>query len=147
MREHWHLLPRMQVTAFVSFTEEVAIMQDELNSVLRMEWVSMGVWALLTPWRAVTSSSLTGYKDHTPNSMALGTCVHSDNIGCRPLGSSPHAISQARILEWVAISYSRASSWPRDRTCVSCVSCIDRLFTTSATWKALKQLLIIGCMW
>lgn len=43
MREHWHLLPRMQVTAFVSFTEEIAIMQDELNSVLRMEWVSMGV--------------------------------------------------------------------------------------------------------
>ena len=32
-----------------------------------------------------------------------------------------HGISQAGILEWVAISSSRGSSWPRDRTCVFCV--------------------------
>ena len=31
-------------------------------------------------------------------------------------------ILQARILEWVAISFSRGSSWPKDRTCVSCIS-------------------------
>ena len=30
-------------------------------------------------------------------------------------GSSIHGIFQARVLEWVAISFSRASSWPRDR--------------------------------
>ena len=36
-----------------------------------------------------------------------------------PPGSSVHGISQARILEWVAISSSRGSSWPRDRTCIS----------------------------
>ena len=35
-------------------------------------------------------------------------------------GSSVHEISQARILEWIAISSSRGSSWLRDRTCVSC---------------------------
>ena len=35
-------------------------------------------------------------------------------------------ISQARILEWVAVSYSRGSSWPRDPTHVSCSSCIVR---------------------
>ena len=34
-------------------------------------------------------------------------------------GSSVHGISQARILEWVAISFSRGSSWPRDWTHVS----------------------------
>ena len=34
--------------------------------------------------------------------------------------SSVHGILHARILEWVAISFSRASSWPRDRTRVSC---------------------------
>ena len=34
--------------------------------------------------------------------------------------------SQARILEWVAIFYSRGSSRAKDRTCVSCISCIDR---------------------
>ena len=35
-------------------------------------------------------------------------------------GSSVHGISQARILEWVAISFSRGSSRPRDRTHISC---------------------------
>ena len=40
--------------------------------------------------------------------------------------SSVHGISQARMLEWVAISFSRGSSWPRDQTHISCVSCIGR---------------------
>ena len=44
-----------------------------------------------------------------------------------PPGSFVHGISQARILEWVAISFSRRSSWPRDWTWVSCIA--DRLFT------------------
>ena len=37
----------------------------------------------------------------------------------RPPGSSVHGISQARVLEWVAISFSRESSQPRDWTCLS----------------------------
>ena len=41
-------------------------------------------------------------------------------------GSSVHGISQARILEWAAISYCSQSSQPRDRTCISCISCIGR---------------------
>ena len=36
-------------------------------------------------------------------------------------GSSVHWIFQARILEWVAVSFSRGSSWPRDRTQVYCI--------------------------
>ena len=51
-------------------------------------------------------------------------------------GSSVHGILQARVLEWVAISSSRGSSWPRDLTWVSDVSCIGRFFTTCATWDA-----------
>ena len=35
-------------------------------------------------------------------------------MDCSPPGSSVHGISQARTLEWVAISFSRGSSWPRD---------------------------------
>ena len=51
-------------------------------------------------------------------------------------GSSIHGISQARILEWVAISSSMVSSWPRDWTHVSCVSCITiRFFTTEPLRK------------
>ena len=38
---------------------------------------------------------------------------------CSPPGSSVHEILQARILEWVAISFSRGSSRPRDETWVS----------------------------
>ena len=47
-------------------------------------------------------------------------------MDCRLPGSSVHEIFQARILEWVAIPYSRRSSRPRDWTCVSCISCIGR---------------------
>ena len=42
-----------------------------------------------------------------------------DPMDCSPKGSSVHGISQARILEWVAISFSRGSSWPRDWICIS----------------------------
>ena len=57
---------------------------------------------------------------------------------CSPPGSSVHGIFQARILEWVAISYSRGSSWPRDWTHISWVSCIAvRYFTTESPGKHL----------
>ena len=49
-----------------------------------------------------------------------------DPVDCSLPGSSVHGVFQARILELVAISYSRGSSWPRDRTFVSCVSCTGR---------------------
>ena len=45
-----------------------------------------------------------------------------DPVGCSPPGSSVHGILQARIQEWVAISYSRGSSQPRDRTHVFCIA-------------------------
>ena len=44
-----------------------------------------------------------------------------DPMNCSPSGSSVHEISQARLLEWVVISLSRGSSWPSDRTRVSCI--------------------------
>ena len=42
-------------------------------------------------------------------------------IDCSLPGSSVHGIVQARIPEWVATSFSRESSRPRDRTCGSCI--------------------------
>ena len=42
-----------------------------------------------------------------------------DSVDCSLPGSSLHGFFQARILEWVAISFSRRSSWPRDWTQVS----------------------------
>ena len=44
------------------------------------------------------------------------------SMDCSPPGSSVHGVLQARILEWVAISFSRESSQPRDQTCVSWVA-------------------------
>ena len=52
-----------------------------------------------------------------------------------PPGASVYGILQARILEWFAVSYFRGSSWPRDRTCVSCLSSIGILYHC-ATWEA-----------
>ena len=45
-----------------------------------------------------------------------------DPMDCNPPGSTVHGISQARLLEWVAISFSRGSSQFRDRTHVSCLA-------------------------
>ena len=50
----------------------------------------------------------------------------STSLACSPPGSSVHGISQASILEWVAISSSRGSSPPRDQTHISCIFCIGR---------------------
>ena len=49
-----------------------------------------------------------------------------DPMDCSPPGSSVHGIFQARVPKWVAMSYTRGSSQPRDRTHVSCISCISR---------------------
>ena len=55
-------------------------------------------------------------------------------MDCSPPGSSVHGILQARILEWVAISFSRESFWSRDHTQVSRIA--DRHFNLWATREA-----------
>ena len=57
-----------------------------------------------------------------------------DLMDCSLPGFSVHWIFQARVLEWIAISFSRGSSWPRDRTQVSCIA--GRRFTLWATLKS-----------
>ena len=54
-----------------------------------------------------------------------------DPMDCSPPGSSVRGTSQARILQWVAISFSRGSSRPRDQTHVSGVSCLTGRFITT----------------
>ena len=69
--------------------------------------------------------------------LTLSHSVVSDSlwpIDCRPPGSSVHGVFQERILEWLAISFSRGSSQLRDWTCISC---IDRwILHHWATWEA-----------
>ena len=59
-------------------------------------------------------------------SVAQSCTTPCDPMDCSPPGSSIHGILQSRILEGVVISSSRRSSQPRDRTHISCVSCIGR---------------------
>ena len=54
-------------------------------------------------------------------------------MDCSLPGFSVFGILRVRILEWVAIQFSRASSWPRDQTWVSCTA--GRFFTTWATME------------
>ena len=61
---------------------------------------------------------------------------------CDPMIYSPpdsfvHEIFQARVLEWVAISYSRGSSQPRDQTCISCVA--GGFFTAEPSGKPIRK--------
>ena len=61
-----------------------------------------------------------------------------DPVDCSPPGSSVHGILQARILEWVAISFSRVSSQPMDQTQVSHIAA--RCFNLWATREALIRI-------
>ena len=64
-------------------------------------------------------------------------------MDCSLPGSSVHGIPQARILEWVAISSSRRSSWPRDGTCVSCIG--RWILYHCDTWEAILYYIWLYC--
>ena len=61
-----------------------------------------------------------------------------DPMDCSLPGFSVHGIFQARVLEWVAISFSRGYSWPRDWTQVSCIA--GRRFTLRAVVIRIEHL-------
>ena len=86
------------------------------------------------------------------------TCVHLGNLWthlwvhacmlncvwlCNSMNYSPpdsvvHELFQAKILRWVATSYTRGSCWPKDPSCVSCTSYTGRqVFYHCTTWEAL----------
>ena len=71
---------------------------------------------------------------YTHSIVVLVTVSDSCNTtDCNPSGSSVQGISQARVLEWVAISCSRGSSPPSDETRVSCLA--GGFFTTEPPGK------------
>ena len=94
--------------------------QSCVKSVIKSHWPpksnSLGVlspFARSPGWEICCRSSSSS---SVPALLCLTLC---DTMEYSPLGSSAYGIFQARILEWVAISFSRESYWPRDRTCVS----------------------------
>ena len=58
----------------------------------------------------------------TPNSECVSCSALCNFMGCSSPGSSVHRILQARILEWITISFSWGTSLPRDWTQVSCIA-------------------------
>ena len=73
--------------------------------------------------------------------LHLTLCASMD---CSLPGSSVHGIFQARILEWVAISSSKGSSWSRDGTHVFCISCTGRpILYHCAPWEAHSLIIML----
>ena len=81
-----------------------------------------------------------GSVDHMVKVKVKSYLTLCDPMDCSLPGFSVHGILQARILEWVAISFSRGSSWRRDRTWVSRI--VGRCFTVWVTKDHMVDLLI-----
>ena len=86
-----------------------------------------------------------------PLTICVSSVAQASRILCDPVegnspGSSVHGISQARMLERVAIPFSRGSSQPRDWTQVPCIS--GRFFTIWAIREAQKwKWKSLSCVW
>ena len=104
----WQELQGLFSQAITSFTQIVYILSHLLYHFPSI-YISLLSWVIWEPVVDIIVWSLS-----------------RDLLDCSPPGPSVHGIIQARILEWVAISSSRGSSWPRDGTHVSCVFCIGR---------------------
>ena len=72
-------------------------------------------------------SKLEFWNKESESEIAYSCLTLGDPMDCSLPGSSIHGSLQARVLEWVAISFSRGSSRPRDRTWVSHIA--GRRFT------------------
>ena len=89
-------------------------------------------------WYSTPSTDgIQGLGSMDKNDKCLHTCSVAQScptlcksMVCSPPGSSVHGISQARILEWVAMPSSRGSFWPRDRThvCLHLLHCRQILY-------------------
>ena len=83
-------------------------------------------------WRISRTISYLWYQKHESESEVTQSCpTLCDPMDCSLPGFSVHGIFQARLLEWVAISFSRRSLWPRNWTRVSCI--VGRCSTVWAT--------------
>ena len=89
------------------------------------DWSFLGITTYYLPlWILPTQNAF--IPNGSGNSVAKLCPTHCYPMGCSPPGSSVHGILPARILEWDTISSFRGSSWPRNQTGFSWVSCIGR---------------------
>ena len=77
------------------------------------------------------------------HAQMLQLCLTLCNtVDCSQPGSSVHGIVLARILQWVVIPFSRGSLWPRDLTCVSCIT--GRLLIIESPRKPNRRVTILN---
>ena len=82
-------------------------------------FILMGPLVTLRPSEVPGNLPCTEFVTTMKSEVTQSCTTLCDPMDCSPPGSSIHGILQARILEWVSISFSRGSSQPRDRTQVS----------------------------
>ena len=83
--------------------------------------------------------------------MHVCSVVQSCSTLCDPMdynlpGSSVHGNFQAIILKWVAISYSRGSSQPKNWSCISCISCIGMWILCHVHHLGSPNVILISCL-
>ena len=118
----------------IPWTEEPGRLQSMGSHRVGHDWpTSLSLFTFM-PWRrkwqptpvflpgeAQGQRSLAGYSAQGPKELTQLKWLNMHIYTSSP-GSSVHRISQARILEWIAISFSKGSSRPRDRTQVSWIA-------------------------
>ena len=112
---------------------------NSLEKTLMLGWIegrSRRGWQRMRWLDGITDSMDMKWSEVKWSDIAQSCPTICDPVDCSLQGSSVHGIFQARVLEWVAISFSSGSSRPRDRTQVSCIA--GRRFTIWATREALS---------
>ena len=147
MERKWAERKKQEYLITIFFTEKewVAYRTLQFSSVQSLS----RIWLFVTPWTAAHQASLSitnsqsllklmyiksvmpdAGKDRVSNANYFHTCccLHTKScptfctpMDCSPPSESVHGISQARMLEWVAIFSSRVSSQTRDQTHVFCI--------------------------
>ena len=88
-------------------------------------WISL--WGIASVHQGKFMRLFSNHKTGLTACVLTQSCpTLCDPMDCSPPGSFVHGILQARILEWVAMPFSRGSSQSRDRTCVSYLSYVGR---------------------
>ena len=125
---------------FHALTQETFLTQDLKPCLLCLLPWQMCSLPLAPPGKA---NYFSNYSPKEWNHISCCLVTNHDQIFCGHMdyslpGSSLYGILQARILEWVAISFSRRSSWPKGSTHISCFA--EGFFTTEPPRKTSHSL-------
>ena len=118
-----------------AFQDKVQVFPQKLSASRSKNWYSPLWTTQALSWKNMILVILVLISSFVPMVAVYGLATKScptlcDPMDCSPPACSVHGIFQARILEWIAISFSRGSSQPRNRTQVSCIA--GRFFTNWA---------------